>query len=67
LGHELTGTVEEAQQRTESRQAIVQLIFSEIASLTPRQFVSLFPIIKEYDGDRFQCKDYFTLGIIFAS
>ena len=31
-----------------------------ISRQTPRQFVRLFPISKEYDGQRYQSKDYFT-------
>lgn len=30
-----------------------------IARLTPRRFTRLFPIDKTYDGQRWQCKDYF--------
>ena len=27
--------------------------------LTPREMMSMFPIEKEYDGEKFGCKDYF--------
>lgn len=60
LGHEITGlTIDEAKEQTEGRQSIMQLIFSTMATLTPRQFEQLFPIIKEYNGNKWQCKDYF--------
>ena len=32
-----------------------------ISNITYREFINLFPIIKEYNGERFQCKDYFTV------
>lgn len=31
-----------------------------IESMTPRHFMHLFPIDKTYDGERWQCKDYFS-------
>lgn len=30
-----------------------------IEAMTPRHFMRLFPIDKTYDGERWQCKDYF--------
>ncbi len=30
-----------------------------MAQLTPTQFINTFPISKTYDGDRYECKDYF--------
>lgn len=30
-----------------------------IGRLTPREFITIFPITKTYDGDRWQSKDYF--------
>lgn len=30
-----------------------------IGRLTPREFMTIFPIRKTYDGERFKCKDYF--------
>jgi len=30
-----------------------------IGRLTPREFMTIFPIRKTYDGERYQCKDYF--------
>lgn len=34
-------------------------ILSLIGELTPREFMSLFPIRKIFDGDKYQTKDYF--------
>jgi hypothetical protein len=34
-------------------------ILSFIGGLTPAELVTIFPIEKRFDGDRFQCKDYF--------
>ena len=31
-----------------------------IERMTPRQFMQMFPIDKTYDGERWECKDYFT-------
>ena len=30
-----------------------------IGRLTPREFMTIFPIRKTYDGEKFECKDYF--------
>lgn len=35
----------------------IQFVLSQ---LTPRQFETLFPIIKDYNGHKFECKDYWT-------
>jgi len=37
-----------------------QTIHRVISNLTPRQFEAIFPITKDYDGDRFGRKDYFS-------
>ena len=34
---------------------------------TPRQFMRLFPVSKEYDGERFQSNDYFTTMDMISS
>ena len=34
-------------------------VMSMMANLTPREFMNLFPIAKEYDGDKWGIKDYF--------
>lgn len=38
-----------------------------MAQLTPKQFVNTFPIRKTYDGERYECKDYFyTVAMVNA-
>lgn len=37
-----------------------QIIHSFISNLTPRQFEAIFPIVKDYDGERYGTKDYFS-------
>jgi len=38
-----------------------------MSQLTPVQFMNTFPIDKTYDGERFECKDYFyTIKIVRA-
>jgi hypothetical protein len=38
-----------------------------MSQLTPREFMNIFPIDKTYDGERFECKDYFyTIKIVRA-
>lgn len=39
--------------------AIGDAIICAIGKLTPRQMMSLFPPKKEFDGDRFGCKDFY--------
>lgn len=39
----------------------IQDIKQLITKLTYREFISIFPIIKEYDGKKFECKDYFSV------
>ncbi|GEC93809.1 hypothetical protein [Brevibacillus brevis] len=43
----------------ESRFQLSYLIMELIALVTPRRFASIFPITKEYDGNRWGTKDYF--------
>jgi len=38
----------------------LELIKALMAFMTPRQFLTTFPVIKEYDGARYQLKDYFS-------
>lgn len=49
-------------------QAIFQLIdtvFNVLGNLTLRTFVTTFPIKKDYDGDKWECKDYFyTMDVL---
>ena len=36
-----------------------ELIFAKIKTLTPRELMQHFPVKKEFDGNRYGCKDYF--------
>lgn len=36
-----------------------EVIIRSIERLTPRQMINLFPLKKEFDGERYGCKDYF--------
>jgi hypothetical protein len=38
----------------------IRFIKIKMESLTPREFMNIFPIQKVYDGDKYECKDYFT-------
>lgn len=38
----------------------VSCVLDAFGAMTPRQVMQLFPISKTYDGERWQCKDYFT-------
>ena len=38
---------------------ILQLVNALVGKHTPREFMRLFPIEKEYDGDKYGVKDYF--------
>lgn len=51
----------------EADEDFIQALHSHIScaldtfgAMTPRQVMCLFPISKTYDGERWQCKDYFT-------
>ncbi|HBZ80933.1 MAG TPA: hypothetical protein DEP07_11170 [Brevibacillus sp.] len=48
-------TIEELERRFSISEALMALI----AMVTPRRFVEIFPINKEYDGERWGLKDYF--------
>lgn len=37
----------------------ISLLDDMIGQLTPREFMQLFPIAKEYNGEKYGCKDYF--------
>ena len=39
---------------------LMNLIQQDMANLTPRQFMNIFPARKVYDGARYECKDYFS-------
>lgn len=38
---------------------LISMINSIIGTLTPREFQSIFPIAKDYDGEKYEMKDYF--------
>jgi len=38
---------------------IIKLIQSLISTLTPSEFETIFPIQKDFDGKKYECKDYF--------
>lgn len=42
-----------------NRLRIMMTVTDMMAILTPAEFMRLFPIPKEYDGERYQTKDYF--------
>lgn len=37
----------------------ISMINSIMGTLTPREFQTIFPIAKEYDGEKYEVKDYF--------
>ena len=39
--------------------AFYNMTYDLIKTLTPKEFMNIFPIEKKYDGKRYQCKDYF--------
>lgn len=44
---------------------LTEMVKVAISLLTPNQLITVFPIDKRYDGNKFQCKDYFfTMGIL---
>ncbi|MGE7840132.1 hypothetical protein ACQKNX_05005 [Lysinibacillus sp. NPDC093712] len=43
----------------ENKFSLVTFINSLMAQLTPREFQNIFPINKEFDGERWEVKDYF--------
>lgn len=38
---------------------VIGAIDDMIGLLTPREFMNMFPIEKSFDGEKYQCKDYF--------
>ncbi len=39
---------------------LIKLTKAAISGLTPNEFMTVFPIEKRYDGDRYEVKDYFS-------
>lgn len=63
LGIEEDKTLEEEQVRF----TVIDSIFTILGCLTLRNFVTTFPIDKTYDGEKWECKDYFcTMEILSA-
>ncbi|MVB11343.1 hypothetical protein CAFE_20560 [Caprobacter fermentans] len=46
-------------EQAQGRMDLINCIQMFMARLTPKEFMQLFPIKKDYDGDRWGCKDYF--------
>jgi hypothetical protein len=44
----------------EDRYAYMERIVDVTSLITPRQFMTIFPIDKDYDGDKYGTRDYFT-------
>lgn len=44
---------------------VIESLKAVMSFLTPRQFINIFPVIKEYDGDKYETKDYFyTMNMV---
>ncbi|OXS25355.1 MAG: hypothetical protein BI182_15485 [Acetobacterium sp. MES1] len=37
-----------------------QMLLNTICELTPAELLTIFPVTKSYDGERYECKDYFS-------
>lgn len=62
FGIKMINTIDRKIKDPETCEAIYslsQFIINTIGHLTPRQFENIFPITKEYDGDKYGFKDYF--------
>lgn len=42
-------------------------IIDMMATLTPTEFMNIFPITKTYDGDKYECKDYLNVKKVIYS
>lgn len=49
-----------SEERLQEMWFLIDYAGSLISSLTPREMTKIFPITKDYDGHKFECKDYFT-------
>lgn len=49
-------TLDEAQAMVD----IMNILFTVIGNIKPKNIITTFPITKEYDGDKYCCKDYYT-------
>lgn len=61
----LCGKYKETPDERKTTFRIINYIFDILGRLTVRSFVTTFPITKEYDGDKWECKDYlYTMDIL---
>ena len=61
IGTDYTKTLEESQATFD----LIDALFSVMGCLTVKNFVTIFPITKEYDGEKWQSKDYFyTIDVL---
>lgn len=61
IGTDYTKTLEESQATFD----LIDTLFSVMGCLTVKNFVTIFPITKEYDGEKWQSKDYFyTIDVL---
>ena len=37
-----------------------QMLLNSICELTPAELLTIFPVTKSYDGEKYECKDYFS-------
>lgn len=51
--------INDKREKTDDFYYIVWTISDLMALLTPKDFMTIFPISKEYDGEKYECKDYF--------
>lgn len=59
------GSIGGSYDENEERFQLLSLIFSILGAITLRNFVTTFPITKKYDGEKWECKDYFfTMEIL---
>ena len=51
--------------KNQYRFQLIDSTFGILSCLTLRNFVSTFPVDKDYDGAKWECKDYFyTMGVL---
>lgn len=61
IGADYTKTLEESQATFD----LIDALFSVMGCIKLRNFVTIFPITKEYDGEKWQSKDYFfTMNVL---
>lgn len=55
----------ETLQHSKNLYQVIDAIFTVLGCLTVRNFIITFPITKEYDGEKWGCKDYFyTMDVL---